>query len=177
MDNNDIADIFEDDNIKKLSRSERKLNKIKEKQDKIEKAKRENNRLLDNEEKKNMPKDIKYDKIEQKRYNFEENNKLEYKKLSKENKPKEKINIIDFLYDTLFAFITILLFLTSIGYLLYKYYKDNTQNNIIIGALLVTTGLFYMLSMFTKGEKLKKIFSIITSLSLMGFMALELFLI
>lgn len=196
MFDNNMADLFEDDKPKKKTREERKLEKIKAKQEKLEQKKIETDKILRQDD------EIKFTKVDDKVATIKDITEIEKKSFEKEKtsdfktsfnklktddiakrteskpkKEKKKISVIEFLYDTLFGFITILLFLTSVGYLGYSYYKDNNVNSLIIGGLLVIASLFYMLSMFIKNDRLKKIFAIITSLALMGFMAFELFMI
>ena len=150
----EVADLFEDEKKKKKTREEKRLEKIMKKQEQLNNEKKETDKYLED--------NVKFKKIENEKP--KEEIKKELKRETKE-------------YDTLFGFVTILLFLTSIGYLVYNYYKNNTLNNLILGALLVATGLFYMITMFAKQDKTKKIFGILSSLSLMGFMAFELFII
>lgn len=162
MNNNNMADLFEDEHAKKKSREERKLEKIKKKEEKLSKTK-DYKKLMDDE--------VVFKKINDNDKKKKKENKIDEKEEIK------KPSVIDFLYDTLFGFVTILLFMTSLGYLGYTYYKNPGFNNFVVAGLLVSTGLFYMLSMFCKNKNLKRTFSILCSLSLMGFMAVELFLI
>ena len=163
--NKEVDDLFENKKKKKKTKEEKRLEKIMKKQEQLNNEKKETDKYLEDS--------VKFKKIENEKP--KEEIKKELKRETKE--PTEKLSVIDFLYDTLFGFVTILLFLTSIGYLVYNYYKNNTLNNLILEALLVATGLFYMITMFAKQDKTKKIFGILSSLSLMGFMAFELFII
>lgn len=175
-DNYEMDDLL--DKNKKKSREERKLEKIKAKQDKLDAKQKENDKILNKEE-------VKFTKVDTDMIDKKLKDEALYKEFKKEKQNKNKDtkqeskngSVTEFLYNMLFGFITILLFVTSIGYLGYNYYKNNTINNLISGILLVCVGLFYMLSMFSKKSFFKKIFAIITSLSLMGFMAFNLFMI
>ena len=99
----------------------------------------------------------------------------------KENK-KEKVelkkehHVMSFLYNAFFSFITILLFLTSIGNILYTYYYNKSNNNLINAGIIISISLFYMLNAFIKKDGAKKFFGILTSISIMAFVSFNLFI-
>lgn len=143
-----------------------------EKDNKKEKKSKKKEKKLDKELNSELESKVVFKKVEDNKVS--RTSKNEAKNNKNENK---KHGVIAFLYDTLFGFITILLFITSVGCLGYTFYKKLGVNDLLVASLLAVTGLFYMLSMFTKSENAKKIFSIITSIALMIFMAIQLFLI
>ena len=156
----DVSELFNHSYNSKKNKNKKRENETKVEYKKIDQPlKKEDN--LDN--------NYKEKKVERTQYK-------ELKKIDlKINNIKEKNE--SFLYNALFSFITILLFLTSIGNLLYTYYYRKNHNNIIESLIIILIALFYMLNAFIKNNGLKKFFGILTSFSIMSFIAFKLFII
>lgn len=160
--NTTLNDIFNEDDKKKKTRLDRKM----------EKKKKQEEQIYDDfiKEQKNVKKTEK---------NVDEivTNKIDTKKHSRSESDKEKKGAKSIIYDIFFAFITILSFFISIGYVLYNYLKEQNQNQYILGGILIGFTFFYMLTMFSKKEGFKKFFGILTSLTMMGFIMFQLFIL
>lgn len=161
IDSNDLIDIFKEEVTKKNKKEIKKQKKLEKKLEKKE--------------------NIEFEKLTKKVKEQDDNKKNDIKRQEKiiENvKSEDKIdNVFSFLYDTLFGFFLILLLFCSIGFIGINLYNKNSTKLIIQMTLLGIFVCFYIISMTTKKEGLKKFTSIISNGAICALMTYTLYII
>lgn len=160
IDSNDLIDIFKEEVTKKNKKELKKQKKLEKKLEKKE--------------------NIEFEKLAKKAKEKEEKKKVE-KSQSKKEKTIEKVDernesVFAFLYDTVFGFFLTLLLFCSIGFISITLYNDNSIKNIIQMTSLGVFVVFYIISMTTKKEGIKKIAAIIANSAICLAMAYSLYI-
>lgn len=194
--NETLIDLFSDEVNKKKKRDEKKLEKLKRKEER--KKQKEEKRLAKIEDKAFALKQKKEDELkkqEEKLRQAEEKNiedsfniieeKIEEEKdiqsdlndifMMKENiKNYNEPTMLEFLSDTIFGFFIITIILTAIGYNIYEYL--NKSLDIIYGSILLALSVTFAISLSVKKQGFKKFFTIISSILFTIFICYQLFM-
>lgn len=154
IDANDLVDIFKEEVTKKAKKD---IKKQKKKEKQLEK--KEN---------------LEFEKLAKK--HEEKEKMLEKKENEKKFETKEKnkdkeLGVFSFLYDTVFGFFLILLCLCTFGFITFSIIDNQSLKTIIQVSLIGVFALFYVISMTTKKEDIKKFAAIISNIAICLFMA------
>lgn len=146
MDTEGLVDIFKEE----ITKKKKKELKMKAKQEK--KMEKQENIAFE-----------KLTKAETKKQEEDKKAKRHYEKETKDL--KDSLSLFGFFYDTIFGFFLVLLLLCSFGYCAFLLNKTQTKETILLCSLLMSSIIFYILSLTCKGQKIKKFMAIGTSLS------------
>lgn len=173
---NSVVDLFHEELNKKQRKEERKIARIKAKEKKKQ-AKQQ--KLLEQVE------DIEFAKKIEQKYSEDNQEKTitnELLEIKKEQTTRTKLNekktikkhpILNFFL----GLFLIILCITSIDFLIFSVLKEKNMELIMTGSLLCILSLFYILSIITKKESIKKFFQMIASLAITAYMCYQLFII
>ncbi len=153
IDATDLVDIFKEEVTKK---AKKELKKQKKKEKQLEK-------------KENLEFEKLAKKHEEKEKLLEEKNVKKGVELTDKNKDKE-LSVFSFLYDTVFGFFLILLCLCTVGFVIFTVIDNRSIKTLIQVSLIGLFSLFYVISMTSKKEGIRKFASIISSIAICLFM-------
>lgn len=154
IDSNDLIDIFKEEVTKKNKKEVKKQKKLEKKLEKKE--------------------NIEFEKLAKKAKEKELQKEESKKKIEKQDVKNE--SVFAFLYDTTFGFFLILLLFCSIGFIGITLYNDNSLKNIIQMSLIGVFVIFYIISMTTKKDGIRKLSSIIANSAICLEMAYSLYI-